>query len=107
MRRGSLRAVGDAFESGWQGVKLYFMIGLPTETDEDILGIAELARKVSPLILSNAEGQARQRAALHGFGFNFCSEAVHSLPMGAADFNRRSSAPAGIAAFRAERHTRG
>ncbi len=42
-----LRAVGDAFEAGWDGVKLYFMIGLPTETDEDILGIADLARKVS------------------------------------------------------------
>ena len=42
-----LRAVDDAFRSGWHGVKLYFMIGLPTETDEDILGIAELARKVS------------------------------------------------------------
>ena len=42
-----LRTVRDAFEAGWQGVKLYFMIGLPTETDEDILGIAELARKVS------------------------------------------------------------
>lgn len=42
-----LRAVDDAFRSGWHGVKLYFMIGLPSETDEDILGIAELARKVS------------------------------------------------------------
>ena len=42
-----LRAVTDAFTSGWCGVKLYFMIGLPTETDEDILGIADLARKVS------------------------------------------------------------
>lgn len=42
-----LRAVTDAFEAGWSGVKLYFMIGLPTETDEDILGIAELARKVT------------------------------------------------------------
>ena len=42
-----LRAVRDAFEAGWHGVKLYFMIGLPTETDEDVLGIAELARKVS------------------------------------------------------------
>lgn len=42
-----LRTVKDAFEAGWHGVKLYFMIGLPTETDEDILGIAELARKVS------------------------------------------------------------
>ncbi len=42
-----LRSVTDAFTSGWSSVKLYFMIGLPTETDEDILGIAELARKVS------------------------------------------------------------
>ncbi|MBO4848688.1 MAG: TIGR03960 family B12-binding radical SAM protein [Clostridia bacterium] len=42
-----LRSVHDAFVAGWHGVKLYFMIGLPTETDEDVLGIAELARKVS------------------------------------------------------------
>lgn len=42
-----LRAVTDAFEAGWCGVKLYFMIGLPTETDEDIEGIADLAQKVS------------------------------------------------------------
>ena len=47
-----LRACSDAFESGWTGVKLYFMIGLPTETDEDVLGIAELARKVSRLFYS-------------------------------------------------------
>lgn len=42
-----LRAVRDAFEAGWSGVKLYFMLGLPTETDEDIRGIALLAKKVS------------------------------------------------------------
>jgi len=42
-----MRAAADAFEAGWNGVKLYFMIGLPTETDEDVLGIAELARKIS------------------------------------------------------------
>ena len=47
-----LRACQDAFESGWTGVKLYFMIGLPTETDEDVLGIAELAKKVSRLFYS-------------------------------------------------------
>ena len=35
-----------AFEGGWNGVKLYFMLGLPTETDEDVLGIAELANRV-------------------------------------------------------------
>ena len=41
-----VRSVTDAFEQGWSAVKLYFMIGLPTETDEDVLGIAELARRV-------------------------------------------------------------
>lgn len=34
------------FARGWQGVKLYFMIGLPTETDEDLAAIVELAKKV-------------------------------------------------------------
>ncbi|HUP86936.1 MAG TPA: TIGR03960 family B12-binding radical SAM protein [Acidimicrobiales bacterium] len=37
-------AVDSAFSQGWQRVKLYFLIGLPTETDEDTLGIAELAK---------------------------------------------------------------
>jgi len=41
-----MNAVGAAFESGWSSVKLYFMIGLPFETDEDILAIANLAKKV-------------------------------------------------------------
>ena len=41
-----MRSVTDAFEQGWSAVKLYFMIGLPTETDEDVLGIADLAEKV-------------------------------------------------------------
>jgi radical SAM family uncharacterized protein len=37
-------AAESAFSQGWQRMKLYFLIGLPTETDEDTLGIAELAR---------------------------------------------------------------
>lgn len=41
-----MNAVGAAFENGWSQVKLYFMIGLPTETDEDVLAIAKLAQKV-------------------------------------------------------------
>ena len=41
-----LQSVRTAFAGGWSGVKLYFMLGLPTETDEDVLGIADLARKV-------------------------------------------------------------
>ena len=38
-------AVGSAFSQGWRRMKLYFLTGLPTETDEDTLGIAELAAR--------------------------------------------------------------
>jgi radical SAM family uncharacterized protein/radical SAM-linked protein len=38
-----------AFEEGWSAMKMYFMIGLPTETDDDVAGIAELGRKVREL----------------------------------------------------------
>ena len=41
-----IRSVTDAFECGWSSVKLYFMMGLPTETDEDLRGIGDLAKKV-------------------------------------------------------------
>ena len=41
-----IRSVTDAFECGWSSVKLYFMMGLPTETDEDLQGIGHLAKKV-------------------------------------------------------------
>lgn len=47
-----LEAVGAAFKQGWKSVKLYFMIGLPTETDEDIAGIAVLGKKVADLYRS-------------------------------------------------------
>jgi len=41
-----LNSVRDAFESGWDGIKLYFMIGLPDERMEDLEGIGELAKKI-------------------------------------------------------------
>lgn len=41
-----ITSVHDAFEGGWSSVKLYFMMGLPTETQEDLCGIADLAQKV-------------------------------------------------------------
>ncbi|SDG38149.1 radical SAM-linked protein/radical SAM family uncharacterized protein [Selenomonas sp. WCT3] len=44
-----MNACGSAFRQGWKQVKLYFMMGLPTETDEDIIGIAKLAKKVVDL----------------------------------------------------------
>lgn len=42
-----LEGAGSAFEGGWTRVKLYFMLGLPTETEEDMRGIAELAEKIA------------------------------------------------------------
>ncbi|MBQ1264342.1 MAG: TIGR03960 family B12-binding radical SAM protein [Oscillospiraceae bacterium] len=41
-----LDTCATAFSGGWNSVKLYFMLGLPTETDEDVLGIADLAQKI-------------------------------------------------------------
>jgi radical SAM family uncharacterized protein len=41
-----VRTVAAAYGSGWRQVKLYFMCGLPTETDDDVLQIADLARRV-------------------------------------------------------------
>jgi radical SAM family uncharacterized protein len=41
-----IRTVAAAYSHGWRQVKLYFMCGLPTETDEDVLEIAQLAKKV-------------------------------------------------------------
>ncbi len=41
-----IRTVAAAYSNGWRQVKLYFMCGLPTEQDEDVLAIADLARRV-------------------------------------------------------------
>ena len=58
-----LTAVKDAFAKGWTAVKLYFMIGLPTETDEDLLGIADLARKVVS-VHKEAGGKGKPRVTV-------------------------------------------
>ena len=42
-----LYGAGQAFEGGWNKVKLYFMLGLPTETEDDMKGIAHLAEKIA------------------------------------------------------------
>lgn len=52
-----MRACKLAFEGGYTGVKLYFMLGLPTETDEDVRGIAELAEKITDLFYQNPNRQ--------------------------------------------------
>jgi radical SAM family uncharacterized protein/radical SAM-linked protein len=52
--------VEDAFRSGWQLIKLYFMIGLPTETDEDLAQLVSLVRRLSRL-----KGSGRRRGQIN------------------------------------------
>ena len=54
-----LTTCATAFSGGWNNVKLYFMLGLPTETDEDVAGIAELVYKVIKTWRANAVNKKR------------------------------------------------
>jgi len=54
-----LTTCANAFSGGWSNVKLYFMLGLPTETDEDVLGIADLVYKVIQTWKEHASNKKR------------------------------------------------
>lgn len=54
-----LTTCANAFSGGWSHVKLYFMLGLPTETDGDVLGIAELVYKIILAWRENAPNRRR------------------------------------------------
>ncbi len=54
-----LQACKLAFAAGYNTVKLYCMMGLPTETDEDLLGIAKIVRKVQAVFREHAKNKAR------------------------------------------------
>ena len=76
-----VRTVTTAYANGWRQVKLYFMCGLPTETDEDVLEIADLAVEV---IKAGREASGQQGHPLHGVA------SAGSCP----SRTRRSSGPA-------------
>ncbi len=54
-----LKGAALAFEGGWTRVKLYFMLGLPTETEEDIRGIAELSNKIAATFFETVPKEKR------------------------------------------------
>ena len=54
-----LNGAALAFEGGWNRVKLYFMLGLPTETEEDIKGIAELSNKIAAVFYDTVPKEKR------------------------------------------------
>ena len=54
-----LHTCAIAFAGGWNAVKLYYMLGLPTETDEDIVGIADMAAQILHCWRENAKNKNR------------------------------------------------
>ncbi len=62
-----LTAVKAAFQSGWLSIKLYFMDGLPGETEEDLEGILELLKKIRTLGDENARKKVEIRASIASF----------------------------------------
>lgn len=55
------RATSRAFDMGWNSVKLYFMIGLPTETEDDLKGISDLAYRVIDIYRDVNDGKLRKK----------------------------------------------
>ncbi len=55
-----LNGAREAFEGGWNKVKLYFMLGLPTETEEDMKGIAELSNEIAKVYYETVPKEKRQ-----------------------------------------------
>ena len=74
----TLRAAELAYSQGWQTIKLYFMIGLPTETAEDVAGITALASAV----LATGRRFHGRRARVDRGRLHHGAQAPHPLPVG-------------------------
>ena len=77
-------AVEGAYSQGWRRVKLYFLVGLPTEMDEDTLGIAELARNVVKV----GKQYTKQASCTVSVG-GFVPKAAHAVPVVRPERRRR------------------
>ena len=73
-----LEGAGQAFEGGWTKVKLYFMLGLTTETEEDMREIARLSDRVA----RRYQRTEKRKVPDHGKFFLLCSKAVYAFPVG-------------------------
>ena len=78
--------VTAAYSQGWRQVKLYFMCGLPTETDEDVLEIATMAQDV---IRAGRAGHRLARHPGHRVDRRLRAQAAHPVPVGRAGRARR------------------
>ncbi len=76
-----------AFENGYGKLKLYFMMGLPTETDEDIVGIAELADKVARVYHNLPKSERAKSLQIVVSTSNFVPKCFTPFQWEAQDFN--------------------
>ena len=76
-----LHTVDVAFTEGWNRVKLYFMIGLPTETEEDVLAILDLGKKVVDTFYQNKEKPQGQGGGGGPLRRGLCAQALYPLPV--------------------------
>ena len=79
-----LAAAEAAFTHGWTNLKLYFMVGLPTETMDDIQGIIDLAARGE----GGRPAAARRQGAGQGQHVHLRPQAAHAVPVGRADERR-------------------
>ena len=97
-----LRTAETAYSRGWQRIKLYFMVGLPTETLEDVAAIAELVRKVRAIGRRYHGNRARVNVSLATFipkahtPFQWCSLADEEDLRGKQTLLRRALRAPGI-----------
>ncbi len=77
-----LNGAGMAFEGGWQKVKLYFMLGLPTETEEDMRAIPELANEIAARYYEIPKDKRNGKCQITMSTSFFCTKAFYPISMG-------------------------
>ena len=85
-----LDAARNAFEQGWTSIKLYFMVGLPTETMSDVEGIVDWAAQVKQIGRQIVGNRARVRVSTS----NHVPKGARPIPVGATGNTRRARAQA-------------
>lgn len=90
-----LKTCAKAFDNGWTSVKLYFMMGLPTETMEDIEGIANLAMNVVHTFYKNPNRQKGTGVQVSVQLRFIHTKAIHSFSVGTGGFYGKPESQAG------------
>ncbi len=77
-----LKGAQMAFEGGWNKVKFYFMLGLPTETEADMRAIAELANETAARYYDTVPKEKRNGRCQITISTSFRPEAIYPVPVG-------------------------